>query len=72
MDSKDYTDLLYAEVRAAREDALQAKLTLSRVSEWLAYAKNDSWNPVYLDGAVKEMEAHRAYMKRMEKKEVAS
>lgn len=63
MEARDYTNNLYNEIKAAREQLLQARLALVRVDAWLKAGEEEKWRtPVYTEGALKEMRAYKAWV----------
>jgi hypothetical protein len=74
MDSGDYTNNLYNEIKAAREQLLQARIALVRVGAWLKVGEEEKWSaPVYAEGAMREMRAYNAWVESTQpkKEEVA-
>lgn len=74
MEAKGYTNSLYAELKEAREQLLQARLALLRVDAWLRVGEEQKWGvPVYAEGAMKELRAYNAWVESTQpkKEEVA-
>ena len=63
MDNKDYTNELYSELRATREQLLQARLAIVGVNVWLEAGERDDWrSPTYPKNALKELKAYLAWV----------
>jgi hypothetical protein len=63
MDNGDYTDMLYDELRATREQLLQARLAIVGVNAWLEAGERDDWrSPTFPRNALKELKAYLAWV----------
>ena len=57
---QDYMDTLYGELRATREQLLQARLAIVGVNAWLEAGERDDWrSPTFPKNALKELRTWR-------------
>lgn len=60
MDNKDYTNQLFNELRATREQLLEARIALVRMEAWLEIGEREKFGPpMYAAGALKELRTWR-------------
>lgn len=60
MEAKDYTNELYNELRATREQLLQARIAIVRMEAYLEIGEREAWKySMYAEGALKELRTWR-------------
>ena len=60
---QDYTDSLYDELLATREQLLQARLAIVGVNAWLEAGDRDDWHsPTFPKNALRELKAYLAWV----------